>query len=101
MATIRRNLVTVKEAAERIGVKLNTFRNWLRDGKIPYYILEHNMYRIAIEELDAWVRERKPVKKPKAPEPQAQVWQGRPKPRGIKLLGDGANPIIGRVSERL
>ena len=38
--------VTVKEAAEFLGVSSNTLRNWHRDGKIPVYRNPISNYRL-------------------------------------------------------
>lgn len=38
--------VTIKEAAEFLGVSPNTLRNWHRDGKIPVFRSPINNYRL-------------------------------------------------------
>jgi DNA (cytosine-5)-methyltransferase 1 len=38
--------LTVKEAAELLGVAPNTIRNWDRDGKIPVYRHPLSKYRL-------------------------------------------------------
>ena len=38
--------VTIKEAAEFLGVSPNTIRNWHRDGKIPVYRNPISKYRL-------------------------------------------------------
>ena len=38
--------LTVKEAAEYLGVAPNTIRNWDRDGKIPVYRHPISNYRL-------------------------------------------------------
>ena len=38
--------VTIKEAAEYLGVSPNTLRNWHRDGKIPVYRSPISNYRL-------------------------------------------------------
>ncbi|MBN1908369.1 MAG: helix-turn-helix domain-containing protein [Pirellulales bacterium] len=47
--------VTIKEAAEFLGVSPNTLRNWHRDGKIPVFrspISNYRLFRKAdLEEL--------------------------------------------------
>ena len=50
---LRRGLVekldtylTIKEAAEFLGVSLNTLRNWGRDGKVPMHRNPVNGYRL-------------------------------------------------------
>ncbi|MCA9179574.1 MAG: helix-turn-helix domain-containing protein [Planctomycetales bacterium] len=39
-------MLTVKEAAELLGVAANTIRNWERAGIIPAYRHPHNNYRL-------------------------------------------------------
>ena len=38
--------VTIKQAAELLGVSPNTLRNWHRDGKIPVYRNPISNYRL-------------------------------------------------------
>jgi len=38
--------LTIKEAAELLGVSLNTLRNWGRDGKVPMHRHPVNGYRL-------------------------------------------------------
>jgi len=38
--------VTIKQAAEFLGVSPNTLRNWHRDGKIPVYRNPISNYRL-------------------------------------------------------
>jgi excisionase family DNA binding protein len=38
--------LTIKEAAEFLGVSLNTLRNWGRDGKVPMHRNPVNGYRL-------------------------------------------------------
>ena len=38
--------VTIKEAAEFLGISPNTIRNWHRDGKIPVYRSPISNYRL-------------------------------------------------------
>lgn len=45
MANLK-EFLTVKEAAELLGVAPNTIRNWDRDGKIPVYRHPLSRYRL-------------------------------------------------------
>ena len=38
--------LTIKDAAEFLGVSLNTLRNWGRDGKVPMHRNPVNGYRL-------------------------------------------------------
>lgn len=38
--------LTIREAAEFLGVSTNTLRNWGRDGKVPMYRNPANRYRL-------------------------------------------------------
>jgi excisionase family DNA binding protein len=38
--------VTIKQAAQVLGVSINTLRNWHRDGKIPVYRNPVSNYRL-------------------------------------------------------
>ena len=72
--------VTIKEAAEFLGVSPNTLRNWHRDGKIPVFrspISNYRLFRKAdLEELlrrieesgtypSGWKRPSRPSRKPR------------------------------------
>lgn len=50
--------VTIKEAAEFLGVSPNTLRNWHRDGKIPVYRNPISRYRLfKKEDLERLLRQ--------------------------------------------
>lgn len=72
--------LTVKEAAESLGVSPNTIRNWDRDGKIPVYRHPISQYRLfKCEDLESllvqieesgqyptgWKRRSRPTRKPR------------------------------------
>lgn len=44
--TIREEYITVHEAAEMLGVAMNTIRSWGAAGKIPEYRHPMNGYRL-------------------------------------------------------
>ncbi|MCH2130010.1 MAG: helix-turn-helix domain-containing protein [Pirellulaceae bacterium] len=49
--------LTVKEAAEYLGVSPNTLRNWGEEGKVPIYRNPINNYRLfKINDMDALVK---------------------------------------------
>ena len=49
--------LTVKEAAEYLGVSPNTLRNWGKEGKVPIHRNPINNYRLfKIADLDALVK---------------------------------------------
>lgn len=45
------NLITITEAAERIGVHPNTIRNWLKSGSLKGYRIGPRFIRIDETEL--------------------------------------------------
>ena len=50
--------LTIREAAEYLGVCRNTLRNWCRQGKIPEYRHPVNNYRLfRAADLDALLKE--------------------------------------------
>jgi excisionase family DNA binding protein len=50
--------LTVKDAADYLGVSPNTLRNWGREGKVPMHRNPINGYRLfKTKDLDALVRE--------------------------------------------
>lgn len=55
--SIRDTYIRVHEAAEILGVALNTVRKWGAEGKIPEYRHPANGYRLyKREELEAFIR---------------------------------------------
>ena len=62
--------LTIKEAAEFLGVSANTLRNWGRDGKVPMHRNPVNGYRLFKKSdleklLQQAERSRKPTRKAK------------------------------------
>ena len=62
--------LTIKEAAEFLGVSANTLRNWGRDGKVPMHRNPVNGYRLFKKsDLERLLRQaersRKPTRKAK------------------------------------
>ncbi|MDA7918228.1 helix-turn-helix domain-containing protein [Mariniblastus sp.] len=52
------SFLTVKAAAEYLGVSSNTLRNWGREGKVPMHRNPINGYRLfKTQDLDALVQE--------------------------------------------
>lgn len=50
--------LTIKEAAEYLGVSPNTLRNWGHDGKVPLHRNPINSYRLfKRSDLDALLRQ--------------------------------------------
>ena len=45
------NLLTLDEAARRLGVRPTTLSRWIRKGRVPAYRLPSGSYRIAEEDL--------------------------------------------------
>jgi excisionase family DNA binding protein len=52
-------LMTVGEAAKRIGVHVDTLKNWTKAGQLSIVKLGHRTYRIAPEDLDQFISSRK------------------------------------------
>lgn len=46
LMTLKERFVTVREAAEILGVSPNTLRNWGRDGRVVEYRHPLNNYRL-------------------------------------------------------
>jgi excisionase family DNA binding protein len=53
------NLITIAEAAERLGVNQLTIRRWIDDGTLPAYRLGQKNIRIKPDDLSALL---KPIK---------------------------------------
>lgn len=50
--------LTIKEAAEFLGVSPNTLRNWGRDGRLPMHRNPANGYRLFLRaDLEAFLSE--------------------------------------------
>jgi len=52
-------LMTMGEAAKRIGVHVDTLKNWTKAGQLSIVRLGHRTYRIAPEDLDQFISSRK------------------------------------------
>lgn len=58
--------LTIKEAAEYLGVSANTLRNWGRDNKLPMHRNPINGYRLfKITDLDKFLANIEKSKEPK------------------------------------
>ena len=58
--------LTIKEAAEYLGVSANTLRNWGRDNKLPMHRNPVNGYRLfKITDLDKFLANIEKSKEPK------------------------------------
>ena len=53
-------LLTVQQVAERLKMNPETVRRWLRQGKLRGYLLggDRSGYRVAADDLDAFIRAR-------------------------------------------
>lgn len=49
---------TTREAAEMLGVTLNTFNRWIREGKIHAYTIKHRCHIVFIKDLDEFNKAR-------------------------------------------
>ena len=59
--------LTIKEAAEYLGVSANTLRNWGRDNKLPMHRNPINGYRLfKITDLDGFLAKIEKSNKPKS-----------------------------------
>ena len=59
--------LTIKEAAEYLGVSANTLRNWGRDNKLPMHRNPINGYRLfKITDLDKFLANIEKSKEPKS-----------------------------------
>lgn len=53
-------LLTVKEAAHRLGVHRNTLKRIIAKGRMPYYtVSDRGDIRVSVEDVDAWLREQR------------------------------------------
>ena len=60
-------LITLAEAAERVGLELSVARQMLKDGQFcPFYRLSTGRIRIAPSDLEAWLESKRVD--PQAPE---------------------------------
>ena len=50
-------LFTSKDIAQRFGVKVETVRAWVRDGRIPCIRASRKIVRFRIEEVEAALRQ--------------------------------------------
>ena len=50
--------VNLKDIAEHLSVSTDTVRNWIKDGKLPFY-RAGKRYKFKISEVDEWVRNGK------------------------------------------
>ena len=47
--------VNLEDIAEHLSVSTDTVRNWIKDGKLPFY-RAGKRYKFKISEVDEWVR---------------------------------------------
>ncbi len=87
----RRDLLTVREAATRLGVAYSTLKQWIYDGSIRTSTTRGGHYRIAESEIDRQLAAQG------APLPRAS----RPprRPGGILVALSGRNQLRGIVDE--
>lgn len=48
--------VNLKDIAEHLSISQDTVRNWIKEGKLPFYKAGKS-YKFKISEVDEWVRE--------------------------------------------
>jgi PTS system nitrogen regulatory IIA component len=53
-------MLNKKEVAKKLGVSETTIKRWMKDRKIPYYLL-NGIVRFDEQKIDMWV-ERKSVR---------------------------------------
>ncbi len=53
------NLLTYTQAAEFLGVNINTLYFWVRNGRVPHIRLSRRMVRFDPEELRRWIDEHR------------------------------------------
>lgn len=49
-------LISTTEAAEHLGVHINTIRRWIKDGDLPAVRLNRRRYRIRVSDLNAMLK---------------------------------------------
>ena len=52
------NWVNLEDIADHLSVSTDTVRNWIKDGKLPFY-KAGKRYKFKISEVDAWLRDGK------------------------------------------
>jgi DNA binding domain, excisionase family len=50
--------VNLEDIAEHLSVSTDTVRNWIKDGKLPFY-RAGKRYKFKISEVDEWLRDGK------------------------------------------
>jgi DNA binding domain, excisionase family len=50
--------VNLEDIADHLSVSTDTVRNWIKDGKLPFY-KAGKRYKFKISEVDTWVRSGK------------------------------------------
>lgn len=56
--TMPEKWVNLEDIAEHLSVSTDTVRNWIKDGKLPYY-RAGKRYKFKISEVDEWLRNGK------------------------------------------
>ncbi len=84
-------LLTVRAAAERLGVGYSTLKHWIHDGRVRTTQTPGGHHRIAEAELDRLVS--KTPEAPAAPSPRER------RPAGVIVALSGRNRLHGFVEE--
>lgn len=49
-------LISTTEAADYLGVHINTIRRWIKDGDLPAVRLNRRRFRIRVADLDSMLK---------------------------------------------
>ena len=83
-------LLTVRDAAARLGVSYSTLKQWIYQGKVRSTHTAGGHHRISDQEIQRLLVQQTP-----APPPQ----RGRPRPMGVIVSLSGRNRLRGFVEE--
>ena len=53
------NYIGIEEAAEYLGVKASTIRNWIKNKNMPHYRLGGKLLKFKKSEIDDWANSEK------------------------------------------